>query len=137
MSQSPKPKDLYIAQINENTGHINGYIDFEATTISPLWEVAEVPQWIPDPDGDTANWYGGTEEDQRLLWETFHASVDKADKTGEWRRAYERGAPFRRLITYLGLGVANWKGSEGWIDERLEWAKANPGIGMPELDFEF
>ena len=121
-SQSRKPNNLYIAQIDENTGHVNGYIDFEATT---------VPQWIPDPDSDTASWYGGTEEDQRLVWETFHASVDKADKTGEWQRAYERGAPFRRLVTYLGLGIANWKGSEGWIDERLQWVKANPGVGMP------
>ncbi|KDN37881.1 hypothetical protein RSAG8_09855, partial [Rhizoctonia solani AG-8 WAC10335] len=46
--------------IDEKTGHVNGYIDFEATTVAPLWQAATVPSWIPDPDGDMANWYGGT-----------------------------------------------------------------------------
>ncbi|KAF8672543.1 Phosphotransferase enzyme family [Rhizoctonia solani] len=73
--------------IDEENGQINGYIDSEGTTIAPLWQVAIVPQWIPDPNGDTANWYGGTPEDQRALWSAFHQTMDEHDTTGDWRKA--------------------------------------------------
>jgi hypothetical protein len=68
-----------------------------------------------------------------VLWDTFHQTIDRYDKDGEWRRAYECGAPFRRLADHLELGIKMWSdGIENWIDERLEWAIVHPGRGMPE-----
>ena len=37
-------------QINEKTGTVNGYIDFEGAVTAPLWLAAEVVDWVPDPD---------------------------------------------------------------------------------------
>jgi hypothetical protein len=83
-----------------------------------------------------ANWYGGTPEDQRALWKTFHTSIVRHDKLltgGEWRRAYERGEPFRSFAAYLNLGVELWdEETERWIKKRLEWSHEHPGVGMPD-----
>jgi hypothetical protein len=93
-----------------------------------------VPSWIPDPDSDMKDWYGGTAEEQRTLWDAFHQTIDRYDIEGEWRRAYESGEPFRHLCGYLGLGIKpwSWPSTESWIEERLEWAKGNPGEGMTQ-----
>ncbi|CAE6385253.1 unnamed protein product [Rhizoctonia solani] len=118
--------------IDEENGQINGYIDSEGTTIAPLWQVATVPQWIPDPNGDTANWYGGTPEDQRALWSAFHQTMDEHDTTGDWRKAYELGEPYRESAGRLGLGFQRWgQRMESWLARRLEWAKKHPGVGIP------
>lgn len=118
------------------SGKVNGYIDFEATSVAPLWQSATVPQWIPDPDGDMAGWYGGTSEDQRALWSAFHTTIDQHDSVltgGEWRKAYELGKPFRDFADRLGLDVPFWdEEMEDWLRKRLEWSKNNPGVGMPE-----
>ncbi|KAF8748999.1 Phosphotransferase enzyme family [Rhizoctonia solani] len=119
--------------IDEENGQINGYIDSEGTTIAPLWQVATVLQWIPDPNGDTANWYGGTPEDQRALWSAFHQTMDEHDTTGDWRKAYELGEPYRELAGRLDLGFQQWdERMESWLARRLEWAEKHPGIGIPE-----
>ena len=125
---------LTYMQIDKDCGKVNGYIDFEGTTTAPLWLAATVPQWIPNPDGDTASWYGGSPEDQRRVWDAFHAIIDQFDV--EWRKAYEYGKLFRRWADYLELGVEAW-GSEDveqWVDARLAWAseEGNRGVPMPE-----
>ncbi|GAB1523835.1 hypothetical protein RhiTH_006985 [Rhizoctonia solani] len=118
--------------IDEENGQINGYIDSEGTTIAPLWQVATVPQWIPDPNGDTANWYGGTPEDQRALWSAFHQTMDEHDTTGDWRKAYELGEPYRGFAGRLDLGFQQWdERMESWLARRLEWAEKHPGVGIP------
>ncbi|KAF8693964.1 Phosphotransferase enzyme family, partial [Rhizoctonia solani] len=118
--------------IDKETGQINGYIDSEGTTIAPLWQVATVPQWIPDPNGDTANWYGGTLEDQRALWSAFHQTMDEHDTTGDWRKAYELGEPCREFAGRLDLGFQKWdERMESWLARRLEWAEKHPGVGIP------
>ncbi|KAF8747173.1 Phosphotransferase enzyme family [Rhizoctonia solani] len=122
----------YVFTIDEENGQINGYIDSEGTTIAPLWQVATVPQWIPDPNGDTANWYGGTPEDQRALWSAFHQTMDEHDTAGDWRKAYELGEPYRESAGRLGLGFQRWgQRMESWLARRLEWAKKHPGVGIP------
>ncbi|KZP04631.1 hypothetical protein FIBSPDRAFT_1009005, partial [Athelia psychrophila] len=129
-------------QIDEQTGAVNGYIDFEGTTTAPLWLAAEIPSWIPDPDGDVASWYGGTPSDQARLWDAFNNAVDRCDVGGEWRRAYEDGKWFRAWAAHLELGVGIWGGEDGrlesWVDERLRWASqpGKKGVGMPEEDFD-
>ncbi|KAM4057440.1 phosphotransferase enzyme family protein [Hirsutella rhossiliensis] len=122
--------------IDEYTGKVNGYIDFEGTSTAPLWYAATVPQWIPDPDGDTASWYGGSPADQRRLWGAFHATMARCD--AEWRKAYQGGKPFRAWADHLELGVEAW-GSEDverWVDARLAWAseEGRRGMAMPESD---
>lgn len=91
-----------------------------------------MPTWIPDPDSDMKNWYGGTAEEQRALWDTFHQTIDQYDIEGEWRRAYELGEPFRELCGHLEMGIKpwSWEGTASWIEKRLVWAKGHPGEGM-------
>ncbi|KAG8739860.1 hypothetical protein FRC10_005055 [Ceratobasidium sp. 414] len=88
--------------IDEATGRINGYIDFEATTVVPF-----------------TNWYGGTPEDQRALWRAFHTTIDRHDHAltgGEWRKAYELGKPFRHFADRLCLDLEFWdEEMEAWI----------------------
>ncbi len=97
---------------------------------------AAVPDWIPDPDSDMASWYGGTPEDQRRLWNAFHATIDGFSP--EWRNANRGGKLFHRLVAHRELGVSVWSSDdrEEWVDERLEWAskRENAGIPMPEDD---
>ncbi|KAF8594973.1 hypothetical protein BDV93DRAFT_457968 [Ceratobasidium sp. AG-I] len=123
--------------IDEDTGRVNGYIDFEGTTVVPLWQSATVPDWIPDPDSDMANWYGGTPEEQRALWLAFHPTIDQHDNAltgGEWRKAYELGEPFRNFADRFGLGISFWaEHMEAWLKKRLEWSKAHPGVGLLEV----
>ncbi|CAE6426132.1 unnamed protein product [Rhizoctonia solani] len=125
--------------IDENTGHVNGYVNFEATTLVPLWQSATVPQWIPDPDGDMAGWYGGTPEDQKELWSTFHTTMDHLDHGltgGEWRRAYEAGKHFRDFADRIHMGIPYWaKEMEDRVKDRMEWAQQHPGVGMPDKDW--
>lgn len=101
------------------TGNVKGYIDFEATTTAPLWFAASVPDWIPDPDGDMASWYGGTSEDQRRVWDAFKAAMARCSE--EWLKAEEHGRQFRDWKGYIGLGVELWASEdiEAWVDERL------------------
>lgn len=128
----------FSAQIDEQMGSVNGYINLEGATTAPLWLAATVPEWIPDPAGDTASCYGGTPSDHTRLWDAFNGTVDQCDTGGEWRRAHEEGKGFRRLADHLGLGVEVWGGRdgrlEGWVDERLRWAgwPGKEGVGMPE-----
>lgn len=44
------------------------------------------------------------------------------------------GRPLRRLTDLLCFQVNVWASNyqDIWMDERLEWAKAHPGIGLPE-----
>jgi hypothetical protein len=116
----------------DDTGNINSYIDLEGTSIAPLWECATVPSWIPDPNSDMKNWYGGTALEQHELWDAFYQTVYRYDIQGEWRRAYELGEPFRELCGYLEFGVKPWscESTESWVEKRLIWARARPGKGM-------
>lgn len=125
-------------QIDKDTGKVNGYVDFEGTTTAPLWLAATVPQWIPDPDGDTASWYGGSPADQRRLWDAFHITMDRCDP--DWRKAYQGGKLFGLWADHLELGVEAWSSRdvEQWVDARLIWAseERRQGIAMPESDEE-
>jgi hypothetical protein len=79
-----------------DTGKISGYIDLEATTLSPLWECTTVTE--SDPSSHMRDWYGGTPEEQKLLWDTFHHTIDQYDPKGERRRAYECRTPVDREV---------------------------------------
>ncbi|QRV90410.1 hypothetical protein RhiJN_18428 [Ceratobasidium sp. AG-Ba] len=128
--------------IDAKTGQINGYIDFEGTTVAPLWLCATVPEWIPDPDGDMADWYGGTPEEQRELWLVFHTTMDQLDQTltgGEWRKAFEQGKQFRNFASRLALHIPCWDNleMEKYVQDALMWSKEHPGVGMPVDDMTF
>jgi len=118
----------------DESGQVTGIIDFEGTTIAPLWECALVPRWLLDPDDDDESMYeGGSAESRQPLRELFLEKVNE-----EWKVLYEQGKPFRRLSFRLRLQVFCWsqKDMEEWVDERLAWAKDHPGVGFPELSFE-
>ncbi|QRW12940.1 phosphotransferase enzyme family protein [Ceratobasidium sp. AG-Ba] len=69
--------------IDEETGDITGYIDFERTIVAPLWPCATVPQWIPNPRGGMAKWYGGTPEEQEQIWATFYTAMSSTTGTSQ------------------------------------------------------
>jgi hypothetical protein len=55
----------------------------------------------------------------------------------EWRDAYENGRLFRQLVHRVEKSALTWEetSSDEWVQERLEWAARNPGIGCPEPDY--
>jgi hypothetical protein len=70
-----------------------------------------------DPRPLKADSYGGTPEEQWLLWESFRSTVQRCDTTGEWRNAYEGGNDFKRLATYhtiRNLAFVVWTDSSWW-----------------------
>ncbi|KAJ6508765.1 hypothetical protein C8R45DRAFT_1089908 [Mycena sanguinolenta] len=109
--------------IDEATGNVMGLIDLEGMTLTPTWCAAVVPQWIPDPDGDTVSWYGGTKEEARGLWEAFH---EVAGCCAEWTEAHEKGAPFREVADKAGFGVRVWSDPSmmEWVEDRTQQAMA-------------
>ncbi|KAJ7039726.1 kinase-like domain-containing protein [Mycena alexandri] len=114
----------------DDEGHIQGLIDFEGATVAPLWDCAYMPLWLQDPSEWDGSHEGGSDESLRnLFWE----KVKENDPTGEWIRACERGRWFRNFTSMLSYNVGVWAepNIEKWVDERLEWAKVNPGVGRP------
>ncbi|EDR02794.1 uncharacterized protein LACBIDRAFT_308055 [Laccaria bicolor S238N-H82] len=116
--------------INETTGHVTGLIDFERTTIAPLWECALLPRWLQHPADPEATYEGGDEATRQPLRTTF---MDKVG-SGQWNVLYELGKPFRQLSDRLCYNVGSFKLAsefmESWVEERLAWAKDHPGIGV-------
>ncbi|KAI6028995.1 kinase-like domain-containing protein [Pisolithus marmoratus] len=118
--------------IDESSGDVTGLIDFEGTTIAPLWECAVIPAWLQDPDDYEGGYEGGPAEDRGVLREIFWKVMD----SGEWNMLYEHGKLFRHFRLRLSLQVGPWasEGMEEWVDKRLAWAKLHPGVAMPEED---
>ncbi|KAF8127591.1 phosphotransferase enzyme family-domain-containing protein [Boletus edulis] len=116
--------------IDDKSGVVTGLIDFEGTTVAPLWECAVVPGWLLDCDDPEGRYEGGSDEDRGRLLDVFWKTMDDT----EWREMYENGKPFRRLSDRLSFQIGIWsmRGGEEWVDERLAWAKLHPGISMPE-----
>ena len=115
-------------QIDES-GRVTGIIDFEGTTIAPLWECALLPRWLQDPDDLESSYEGGSAEIRQTLRARFLEKVGN-----EWKVLYEQGKPFRLLCDRLQFQVGVWASDdmEAWVDERLAWAKDHPGVGFIE-----
>ncbi len=111
---------------------MTGIIDFEGTTIAPLWECALIPRWLQHPDDEESSYEGGSAESRQTLRALFLEKVGNE----EWKVLCERGKPFRRLSGRLIFQVLVWASDdmEAWVDERLEWSKDHPGVGFPEHD---
>lgn len=109
---------------------MTGLIDFEGTTVAPLWECAVVPGWLLDPDDLEGKYEGGSPEDRKSLLDVFWTTMTDT----EWREIYEHGKPFRRLTDRLSYQVGVWsmRGGEEWVDKRLAWGKSHPGVALPE-----
>ncbi|KAG2352776.1 hypothetical protein BDR07DRAFT_1212766, partial [Suillus spraguei] len=119
-------------QIDVDSGRVTGFIDFEAATIAPLWECAVIPRWLQDAGDPESSYEGGTSEERNVLRTTFLSAMEGSALYPEWREAYDMGRPFRRLTDMLHFQVNVWASDAGdiWVDERLEWAKTHPGIGL-------
>ncbi|KAG2066529.1 hypothetical protein BDR04DRAFT_1081817 [Suillus decipiens] len=122
--------------IDADSGRVTGLIDFEAATIAPLWECAVIPRWLQDANDPESSYEGGTSEERNVLRATFLSTMEGSAQYPEWREAYDMGRPFRRLTDMLRFHVNVWASNDCniWVDELLEWAKAHPGIGLPETD---
>ncbi|KAG1809108.1 uncharacterized protein BJ212DRAFT_616460 [Suillus subaureus] len=122
--------------IDTDSGRVTGFIDFEAATIAPVWECAVIPRWLQDADDPESSYEGGTSEERSVLRAAFLSVMEGSARYPEWREAYDMGRPFRRLTDLLCFRVNVWASDyyEIWVDERLEWAKTHPGIGLPETD---
>jgi len=104
----------------DESGQVTGIIDFEETTIAPLWECALLPRWLQDPDDPEATYEGGSAENRQTLRARFLEKVGN-----DWKVLYEQGKPFRMLRDRLHFQVGVWASDdmEEWVDERLAWAK--------------
>ncbi|KAG2154085.1 hypothetical protein DEU56DRAFT_772851 [Suillus clintonianus] len=122
--------------IDTDTGRVTGFIDFEAATIAPLWECAVIPRWLQDADDPESSFEGGTSGERKVLRAAFLSAMEGSARYPEWREACDMGRPFRRLTDMLYFQVNVWASNDQdiWLDERLEWAKTHPGIGLPERD---
>ncbi|EQL01923.1 kinase-like protein [Ophiocordyceps sinensis CO18] len=111
--------------IDEHTGKVNGYVDFEGTTTAPLWLAATPCGSAQLPPDD-------------IYVPPQHQPINPEDRCdAEWRKAYQGGKPFRRWADYLELGVEAWSFGhvERWVDARLAWAsERGQGVAMPESD---
>jgi hypothetical protein len=98
MTTSKKPFSLRLDDFRlsnimiDESGHVTGIIDFEGTTIAPLWESALLPRWLGDPDDPESTFEGGSSESRQTLRALFFDRVGH----GEWRALYENGKPFLR-----------------------------------------
>jgi hypothetical protein len=104
-------------QIDES-GHVTGIIDFEGTTIAPLWECALLPRWLQDPDDPESSYEGGSAESRQTLRALFLEKVEN----GEWRAFYEKGKPFRLLCDRLQFKFRVWASEDmrnGWMRDLL------------------
>jgi hypothetical protein len=109
-----------------------GFIDFETTSISPLWMCADHPWWLNEPSSDTI------EEKAMLdhLKGVFNDAMRGQGKEGlEWLAVAEQGKHFRRFAQKLALTIDRWafRREEKWVDTRLEFAQQSPGSGLREM----
>ena len=120
---------MHEEQIDESV-RVTGIIDFEGTTIAPLWECALLPRWLIDPDDPESSYEGGSAESRHKLRARFLEKVGN-----EWKVLYEQGKSFRLFCDRLQFQVGVWASDdmEAWVDERLAWAKDHPGVGFPEV----
>ncbi|KIJ24853.1 hypothetical protein M422DRAFT_84030, partial [Sphaerobolus stellatus SS14] len=109
---------------DEATGTVTRVIDFEGMMLAPTWCAAAILQWILNPDGDTANCYGGTVEEQWQLWNAFHRTMDCCGRP-DWRTAYKKGEMFREVVGRPEMGVKVWQSEEmeQWATERIQWVR--------------
>jgi hypothetical protein len=126
-----------VCQINAQTGRVTGFIDLEATTISPVWECAVLPSWLGELSGRDPEFGNGgspmTEE--QVLQAVFLAVMQRSGRYQEWREAYRVGRSFQVFTERLSFRVNDWADErmEEWVDKHLEWAKAHPGVWMPRV----
>jgi hypothetical protein len=118
--------------IDEDTGHITGFIDFEATGTAPLWVCTQMPSWL-EPER-VSGWPVKSPEDAAegaALREAFLDVVDQLDaqydKSDSWRGAYERGQPFQFLLGSCQMGWAAPFRVPQKLVEVLRWAVTHPG----------
>jgi hypothetical protein len=77
MTTSKKPFSLRLDDFRlsnimiDKSGHVTGIIDFEGTTIAPLWESALLPRWLGDPDDPESRFEGGSSESRQTLRALF------------------------------------------------------------------
>ncbi|KAG5649703.1 hypothetical protein H0H81_002430 [Sphagnurus paluster] len=134
------PASTLLVKIDEKTGTLTALIDLERSPISPVWECATIPRWPEDPEGEEGGYEGGPAAPRvplrALFIDTFAAHSHSTEARGEeWRNAYETGRPFRAFTSRLSFHwVEIWATDalELWVDRRVEWARANPGVGYPE-----
>jgi hypothetical protein len=118
--------------IDEHTGHVTGFIDFEATGTGPLWACTRMPDWLEPPD--VSGWPFKSPEDaarRATLREAFLDVVDRLDAqydtSDSWRGGYERGEPFQSLLFYCQLGWESPISVPETLLEVLRWATTHPG----------
>jgi hypothetical protein len=69
-----------------------------------------------------------------VLRAAFFSVMQQSIRYQEWREAYDVGRPFREFHRpFLNSRVVHWAQGimERWVDRRLEWARAHPGVAIP------
>jgi len=120
--------------IDKESGKIIALIDFEGTTVSPLWDCATVPRWILPSNLEESSAIGLPKDTREALYRHFLEVVSHLDRSGEWHLAHTKGRPFRLLVDRLPFQIGVWadESVERWVDDRLSWAKTYPGVGFPD-----
>jgi hypothetical protein len=73
------PLHIMHEQIDES-GQVTGIIDFEGTTIAPLWECALLPRRLQDPDDPESKYEGGSAESRQTLRARFLEKLETSGK---------------------------------------------------------
>ncbi|KIM81102.1 hypothetical protein PILCRDRAFT_52520, partial [Piloderma croceum F 1598] len=117
--------------IDKQSGKIMALIDFEGTTVAPLWDCAVVPRWILPSKYEESSAIGLPEASRGALNAQFLEIMSHLYSSGEWRLAHTYGRPFRLLVDRLPFQIGVWAdySCEQWVDSRLSWAKMHPGVG--------
>lgn len=116
--------------IEEETGEVTGFIDFEGTTTAPLWMCARRPYWIEDDDDDDET---EAKDENAHLRNIFDETIKAQGKIGEeWLEVSEKGRLFRWFSSKLDYNAPVWASLDRWVDERLAFAAEHPGVGLRE-----
>jgi hypothetical protein len=133
-----KLDDLRLSNIMVNaSGHVTGLIDFESTTVAPVWDAASIPRFLLPGCDEFGFSEGGDDSEKEILLAVFLDTMRRVCPA--WIEAEEKGRPFRELTKRHGYEARVWALPvlESWVDERLAWANDQPGVPFPEdIDVE-
>lgn len=106
--------------MDEATFKVTGLLDFEGTTVSPLWECATIPRWLQDVEDEEGCYEGGTSAERAMLRETILTAMLDLPDGQEWLAQHELGRKLRPLTHRLHYQVGVWADLGGWVEEQRQ-----------------
>ena len=91
---------------------------------------------MPNEDADIFS-IDGPSAEQIELCDTFFSELAHCEGGKEWGDAYKLGRDFRKCMNQLELPAIFWsrQTSVHWVQDRFDWARNHPGVGLPNYDY--